>query len=413
MALHRSFRTLGAISNLGANVGFTGAVRKGLTTTADNSMTASYSQSRVSSNNYTESTKDLYEIGSHLGLTEGSSASWTLSTNAGVADAYRNAIQLTERFAHDHKISFGDAAKVLSSAYGEVSGGVGTPGGKMLPVHAGGSIGTRHGADHVSSYDNSKLYDHAKSFVRDSGYSHNIDVVERAARDKQLRTNSEEGNRLVENMGASYDKAESHRAESMSSLQKAESYRQAANVAEEHAADYRLIMDQKLAEYIANQPHPDGDKIGYKHLAEVARDPALMGRYIDRFVQDNIDSFVPSQVRAGLPHSTSEVVQSYQNNNQHIHGTSTIEEKYDAHKRLIANQAAEKGLSSNIVDYSTQQKVDNEITRHKQEVETHHVETEQIGQVDEQRYKDEAGKRRYSNLLHDSVSGINTEDNSK
>lgn len=400
------------ISSLGTNVDFAGAVRKGLSTTADNSTTASYSQSRASSDNYNESTKNLYELGNHLGLTEGSSASWTLSTNAGVTDAYRNAIQLTERFAHDHKISFGQAAKVLSSAYGEFSGGVGTPGGGMSPVKVGGSLGGRHGADHSSSYDNATLYDEAKSFVRDSGYSHNVDVVERAARDKQLRTNSETGNRLVENMGASYDKAESFRAESISSLQKAESYRQAANVAEEHSANYRMTMDQKLAEYIANQPMPDGNgKIGFQqHLAEIARDPALMSRFVDRFVQDNIDSFMPSQAHTGLPHSEREVAQSFQNNNQHVRGADAIKAQYDAEQRLISNHAAGKGFSSSIVDYSTRQKVDHEIRKDKQEVDDRHAGTEQEGQGYEKRYQDEAGKRRYGGLIHDSVHGINTKD---
>ena len=228
------------ISSLGTNVDFAGSVRKGMSTLAEHSTTAALSQSRASAENYTESARSLYEIGKHLGLSEGSSASWTMSTSSGTADAYRNAIQLTDRFAQDHKISFGDAAKVLSSAYGEVSGGVGIQAERFLPVKAGGSIGGRTGADQSSSVDKSSLYDAAKSYVKDSGYSQNVDVVERAARDKQFRTNSEEGNRLVDNMGASYDQAISYRAESTNSLQKADSYRRSASEAEEHSGSYRI-----------------------------------------------------------------------------------------------------------------------------------------------------------------------------
>lgn len=398
------------ISSLGTTVDYGGSVRKGLSTLAESSTTAAFNQTRASSAGYSESMRNFYELGNHLGMTEGSSASWTMSTNAGTAEAYRKAMQLTDRFAQDHKISFGESAKVLSSAYADISAGLGTPGGGMSPVRIGGSVGGRHGADHASSYDNSSLYDAAKSFVKDSGYSHNVDVVERAARDKQFRINSEEGNRLADNMGASYDKAQSFRAESVNSLQKAESYRQTANEASENSTNYRMTMDQKLAEYIANQAHPDGSGvIGMSRLSDITSDPALMGRYVDRFVQENINSFMPSKMQHAIPASQEAVTQSFENNNQHIRGEKSIQGQYDSDKRFISNKATEKGISSHIVNSSTKQQVDNEIAKNRQLIDAHHVETGKQGEGYEQKYQAESAKKRHGDLLADAWNGINTE----
>jgi conjugal transfer mating pair stabilization protein TraG len=394
------------ISSLGTNVEYGGSVRKGLTKMADKSTTAAFNQTTASSEAHTESMKNLYEIGNHLGMTEGSSASWTMSTNAGTAEAYRNAMQLTERFAEDHKISFGDAAKVLSSAHANVSAGIGTRG-----VGIGASVGGRRGADHIASYDNSHLYDAAKSYIRDSGYSHNVDIVERAARDKQLRINNEEGNRLAKNMGASFDKAESYRAESINSLQQAESYRQTANEVSENSMNYRTTMDQQLAEYIANQPHPDGSgAITMSRLSDITSNHALMGRYVDRFVQENINSFMPSKMQSGLPNSSQQVVQTFKNNSQHIHSEKSIQDHYNSDKQYISNQAMKKGISPRAIDYSTKQQVDNEIAKQRQQVHVHHDEIDKQGEGYETKYKNESGNKRHGNLVEDAWNGIDTKD---
>lgn len=392
------------ISNLGANVEYSGSVRKGLSKLAESSTTAAFNQSKASSENYSASMRDFYELGSHLGMTEGSSASWTLNINAGTAESYRQAMQLTDRFAHDHKISFGQAAKVLSSAYANISAGIGSNG---IGVSASG----RRGADHSSSYDNAHLYDAAESFVKDSGYSNHIDVVERAARDKQFRTNNEAGNRLVDNMGASYDRAQGLRTESMSNLQKAESYRQTANEASENAMSYRMTMDQKLAEYIASQPHPDGSgAITMARLSDITSNPEVMRRYVDRFVQANLQDFMPTKSHHGVPNSQQAVERVFNQNNRHIGNMNTIQDRYDQDKQLIADQAAKKEMLSHSVDRSTRQQVDADIIKHRNTVHDHREETTQQGQHIQEKHQEEAGRKRHGYLLKDAWNGIDTKE---
>jgi hypothetical protein len=318
-------------------------------------------------------------------------------------------MQLTEKFASDHKIGFGEAAKVLSSAYADLSAGVGT-GMSVLPFRANASGGVRRGADHSSSYDKSSLYDEAKSFVKDSGYAENVDVVERAAHDKQLRTNNEESTRVAENMSTSFDKAESYRTESISSMQKAESYRQASNEAEEHVVGYRQTMDQKLAEYIARQPHPDGSgAITMSRLSDVTSNPALLNRYAERFVQDNVNEFMPKH-HSALPSSAKAVSHTFDQNNKAIGGLERINDDYARDKRTVQDHVKHSNLSQSHVDHSIGQKTEQKIADTKQDVQAKRIDITQEGQVAEAEYRDQAGKHRNGTKFHDFWNGINTDE---
>ena len=136
-----------------------------------------------------------------------------------------------------------------------------------------------------------------------------------------------------------------------------------------------------------------------------------MNRYVDSFVQKNIGEFMPNQQQAGLAHSEKSVSNAFEKTSHNSGGASGIHAQYEKDRQLITTQAGNKGIASGMVDSSPHSEVDNEISKQKVAVNTHHVETEQGGKMLERKYNDESGKRRHSNLLHDAVNGINTKDN--
>ena len=195
----------------------------------------------------------------------------------------------------------------------------------------------------------------------------------------------------------------------MSSLQKADSYRLAANEATENAMNYRMTMDQKLAEYIANQPHPDGSgMIGIARLGDITSNPELMKRYVDSFAQKNIQDFMPSNNHSKVPDSQNAVGQAFNDNNPKIDAVSDIQDRYEHDKRMIANNAADQGMSLASIDRSTKQAVDVDIAKHRRSVDDSHGQTEQQGQQHEQKYAQEKSKSRSNNLIEDVMKGINT-----
>jgi hypothetical protein len=389
-----------------------GSMRNAVSTLAEKSSTAAFNQANAASQNYAQSMREFYELGGQLGMSEGSSSSWNLGTNSSAAESYRKAIQLTDRFAHDHKLSFGEAARVLSAAHVDGQVGLGFGRGKGRGLSGGVSIGGRLNSDHTQSHDSASLYDEARTFVKDSGYSNHVDVVERAARDKQFRTNNEKTNRLAESMGASYDQGETLRHEALSSMQTAESYRNTASHMEERGGSYQIAMGQKFAEYVANQPRPDGGgAIGHgEGLSFVASHPELMQRYAERFMDNQVKSMIPQQENH-LPHSTHDVHQDFARNNQHIKKSEGMHQQYNAEKNKInETHQAQQMLSKQFIDHSPQRTVEDQITERRQDVKQRHAETEQKGKQEEQKYRQEEHKKRSGGLIKNAFSGIDTKD---
>jgi hypothetical protein len=277
-------------------------------------------------------------------------------------------------------------------------------------VKGGASAGWKRGADHSSSSEKSSLYDQAKSFVQDSGYTESIDVVERSAKEHQLKFNNEESKRAAENMSASFDKAESYRSESVSSMQKAESYRQAANEAQEHVVGYRQTMDQKLAEYIAHHPHPDGSgAIGMSRLSDVVSNPALLNRYAERFVQDNADAFMPKPA-SGLPSSAKAISQTFDQNSQMIGGSEIIHAKFENNKAGLREHAEKADLTHSHVDRSIGKQAEQKIAHGRHDVDTKKIQIVEKGQAAENEYRHQAALKRSGTKASDLIFGIDTDE---
>lgn len=407
--------TRSTISNLGTDVDLTGSIRQSLVNQAENSTQNAFSQSKEAADNFMESSRELYQFDKMLSKTEGSSTQWTSSSSGSAMQAYRDAMQQTQKFASDNRISYGEAAKLLSAAHMDLktgaSFGFGIPGTK-IGASVGGSASKSWGGDISSNLDHSTLLDKAKSYAKDSGYSDNIDAVERAVKDQSLRTNDEEANRVLFASSASYDQAHSYRASAQNSLQKAQSYRESASNAEEIASSYRMNIGQPLAEYIAKLPHPSGDgPITFERLGDVTNDTGLMKRYVDGFVRNNIDQF-QKPLNQNLPHSQSNVEHSFAKNNLKIPDGQLSHSQYDHDREDVDRKI--KAMGEVDIDFERARIVENQIAENKGELTHHKDDLTNQGLRSEEKYTSEASRKRSQHHPVDiMIEGIDTKTHDK
>jgi conjugal transfer mating pair stabilization protein TraG len=236
----------GAISNLGVTANIAQSMRASYMKQADAAETAGYNQLKASSDSMATAIRSMYEFGSNTGNSKSSGESWSLSSNSGVTEAINNVHRLTNQFAHNHNMSYGEASSVLGSAYAEAhaGGNVGGPLAKAVGLNAGASAGYKRSSDNTESINNSAVYSDARNFVSESGFSSSVNTVQNAIHDQSLRTSNEAGDRLLNNIGSSLDNAQALRNEATSSFQQAQSYRESATLAEENSVNINSNASQ-------------------------------------------------------------------------------------------------------------------------------------------------------------------------
>ncbi|GEM_PF-1328124 len=418
-----------SISNIGASVDFSNAYRTSFTEGADHATSAA----KQDNNNYSKATnaalRSAYDIANHLNKSDASGESWSLNATSGVTNAFNKVKGITNDLSNRLNISTDEAANLAASIYADgkagLSGSIGASVGKssggdgFSPIQVGakasadfslsGSLGGSRTATHNSSTHQGNLYSEAKAFLDNEHYSENVDTIARAAQDKSLRTNNEEGNRLVDSMAASFDTAESYRQDMQSNLQQADTYRINASKAEEYASRVGIAGQQELTEFIAKQPNRDGvGTLGTSSVAAVMHTPELRDKYINQFMKEHFDGLEkPGQHH--LPSSSQAVEKIYHQNNQSIKDDNVIHQVNQQNRSAIGKQGVSKGLIPNqLVDHSIKKQVENDQAIHRHQVAEVNKEVNQAGEVIKTQVEQEKTQKRHGGLAHDFVFDIDT-----
>lgn len=403
-----------SLSNLGTSINFSDALRNSYSQQAERAESAATSEGSTYSQSTNAALRDMYDLSQHLNQSKASGDSWSVSTNAGAAQAIGENDRLTRDFAERHHLSYHDAANVLASAYtdAKVSGGVsvGTP--KILPLSAqagaSASAGYSRSAGHTSGTDKGSAYSDAQSFIQDTNYSKNVDLVSRAAKDHSLRFNNEEGNRLVNSMGASFDKAESARHDMQSHYQEAQTARQNASFVTEHAGAIQVNASQQYADWLANQPGTNGQgRMGYGSIEAIHKDPHLAEQYANQFMEQHKSQFT-SNWNHGLTSSKEGIHHQYQQSSYQNQSTSSVEASHGRNKQSVLQHAYQEGLHSNMVDTSAQQQAESMISQNKNQIDKSHHKISQDGMSQTNKVNTEESRERHHGLSRDLVSDIDT-----
>lgn len=405
-----------SLSNLGTSINFTDGLRNSFSQQAERAETAASSENNAYSQSSNAAIRDMYDVSHHLNKSSASGDSWTVSSNAAAAQAISENDKLTQEYASRHNLSYHDAANVLANAYvdGRLAGGisVGT-GGKISPVSANigvsGSAGYSRSAGHTSGTDKGSAYSDAQSFIHDTNYSRNIDLVSRAAKDHSLRFNNEEGNRIADSMGASFDKAESARHDMQSHYQEAQTARENAARVEEHAASIQVNASQQYADWIANQPGTNGQgRMGYHSIEAIHKDSHLAQQYANQFMEQYKSQF-ESNWNNGLTATKEGIHHQFQANNQKIQNSSSVQSSHETNKNKVLQQSHQDGLVPNhFVDTSAKQQTEKMISNNEIQVSESHNEISQSGQHQKDKVNTEESRQRHGGLTHDLIHDVDT-----
>lgn len=403
-----------AISNLGASINYAEGLRASYAHQADVAFSTAQNQSSGFSKAYTAGARDISELSQHLGKTIGSGESWNISASAATLHAVSHIQRITQDFANRHGISYGESASLLANAHiaGQVSMGMGTERG-FSPVSIGGSIsgGLSRTVGHTSATDKNTLFSEAQNYARDNHYSENMDRVERAVRDHHFRTNNEEGNRLVQNASASFDKAESLREEIQSSLSQAKSAREMASWVAEKADSINVNTNQAFADWLINQPGTDGrGRLGYRGAERLKQDPEAMMHYAHQYAEQH-QSTVLSHWQGNLASTQKEVEKEYQMHRQQGVNEAFVSAKHAVDKGRIMREAHSQGLNpGHFIDPQAKSQTENVLKTNQVEVNDSKNAIADRSDAEIKQVKTEEMRTRNGSLLGDMVTGINTKD---
>lgn len=401
-----------AISNLGGSVNYAESLRSSYSHQADRAFTAAKNDAVGFNQASSSAMRNISELSRHWGKSTASGEGWNFSTNSGTAQAISHIQRATQDFADRHHISYGEAANVLANAHiaGQASIGVGT--GKALsPVNIGGSVsgGLSKTAGHTSSTDQGALFSEAQSYIKDQHYSENVDIVKRAVKDQTLRTNSEAGNRLVNNASASFDKAESFRHDMQSHLSQADSAREMASLVAEKADTINVNSNQAFADWLINQPGTDGrGRLGYRGAERLKQDPEGMMHYARQFTEQH-QSALSSNWQHNLPSTKGEITQSYHSQQQSIPKEPTVSTHHASNRENISQQANQHGVVPHqIIDSSAKAQTENALQSGQSRIHEEKKHIDQKASAETQKVKQEQSRHRSDGLLSDLWNGIDT-----
>lgn len=292
-----------AISSLGTSINLAHAIRTMASQQADTAYSTALSAAHTYSDSVSSGLRSLYELGSHLSSSEASGSGSSVSETGGTSTAINKLHQLTEKFAQDHHVSDSVATQHLSAAYialkadGRFSAS--TP--SILPTQfsmsAGIEGGQRWERNNSDSHDHRDLYSAARDFVHNTQFSEHVDKAVRGVQEHHYRASDEQGQRLAQSVGSSFDLAHQARHEMMANCQQSQSYREMASHAEENAISINSNASQAFMQWLQKQPE-------LQHPGEVEKlmtqDSLKAQAYAQRFTQEQA-----RHALQGLNHSAS------------------------------------------------------------------------------------------------------------
>jgi len=405
----------GSLSNGGASINLSDSLRNSYSNQVEKAESAALSDNLSYSQASNAALRDMYDLSDQLGKSRSSGESWTTTASAGVVEAINDNAKIIHEYGTRHHISDHEAANVLASTYVDGKASL-SLGGKVFGTGVGGSVsgGVSRSASHTSGTDKGANYSDAQSYLKDTNYAKNVDVVSRAAKDHSLRFNNDEANRLVNSMGASFEKADSARSDMQSHYQEAESARQNAARVEEHAATIQVHGTQAYNHWIENQPGTNGHgKMGARAIESINKDPQLSQYYANQFIEQYKPQ-LESNWNHGMATSKEGIHHVYDANNQHIPNASSVAAFYHSNKGEVDQKANHEGLhSKKLIDTSAKEDTNRMLSEHQKGISEQKENIAHKGHQQEANVLNEESRHRSASLTHDFFHGVNTKNDQR
>jgi conjugal transfer mating pair stabilization protein TraG len=328
-----------AMSSLGTSVNLAHAIREMASQQADNAYSSATTHAQAYSDSVSSGLRELVELGHHTSTHDMSAHGSSMTVSGGTSAALQNVQQLTERFASDHYVSTATATKYLGAAYASAKGGV------SIPVIGSAQVGVRAEADHSHSHENRELTAAAHDFVQNTHYADNVDVAVRGVQEHQYRASTEAGERLSENVGSSFDKAEQARHEMVANLQQSESYREAASFSEENATSINSNANQAFLNWVETHAGMSQGQIETMMVNDPQAAQALAKRFTENEAEQYLHAFEGHQAS-----SQQSINADFAHESQTLSSDATVTAERTANEAQVMQHPEAKTLHITKVD---------------------------------------------------------------
>jgi len=342
----------GALSHLGVNANLSDTFRSAYTRQAEHAESSAYTEAEQFTRASTAGFRSMINFAEHTAKSQGSGQAFNVSDNAAVNDAFNHVARVAEQIRHHHGLSVDETASVMGSVYSNASGGVdsrktlvGRATEWVTGAHGSVNGGVRHDSQESGSQRLASAYDEARELMHDSAFNHHLEVATRALKEESYRESGDAGTRLTQDASHSFDKAESARSEMIANLQQAESYREGAQYATEHAMNINANASQVLMGELAKE--------GYS-MAEIESLTVNHPEEAQIIAEQALAHYVNSVVEHGAPASHSKIDSFYHEHTEHLKTDRELEGQANAEmlnqKREHSELAKERVIDKQVKD---------------------------------------------------------------
>lgn len=196
-----------------------------------------------------ESTAQAYRTVHDLAMNQSSGSSvssgFSQSESAQFTKSLDTVKNITESFAERHGLDSSQSASILASA------SAGLPFEKAFKAIG---IEGKVGGNLSSEAKRSEAYDHAKNITQTSEYKDSMNTITSYAQDTRFGDQDEASKRYSEGISSHLDQARQHNIEANSSLQKAQSFNEAASWSKQNGTSITQNLNDQYVDWLQEQP---------------------------------------------------------------------------------------------------------------------------------------------------------------
>jgi conjugal transfer mating pair stabilization protein TraG len=336
-----------AISSLGTQVNWSEAIRHSATEQADKSYSAALSHQKSYNEAISAAERGAYELSRHQALSEASGSSFVTSQGAADMQALNDLQQDSHRLSQDHSASESASHNRQFDAGINAQGSIGKKGG-IVGLSIGGDVGAKW--SWTQTHSEQQSFSQAESDTHSTGDAHNMESVFRGVAEGHYRASTEEGQRILDNISTSLDRAHQEQQQASAQFQQADTYRKVASISEEQAAS---INSNATQEFMNDLQHKGYD---LRSVEKIMVDHPQEGQKLaDEFVQEKVQKYFEEFHQADNS-SLKKIEETDQVNEQALNQSeknSSPEIIYHHEHEKIKSQAHEAGLErKDIIDKS-------------------------------------------------------------
>jgi conjugal transfer mating pair stabilization protein TraG len=370
-----------AVSSLATQINWSEAIRHSATEQADKAYSAALSHQRASNEATSAAERDVYELSRHQALSEASGSSFVTSQGAADMQALNDLQQDSHRLSQDHSASESASHNRQIDAGISAQGSIGKKGGTGLSI--GGDVGAKWSWNQNESEQRS--FSQAESDTHTTGNAQNIESVFRGVAEGHYRASTEEGQRLLDNISASLDRAHQEQEQASAQFQQSDTYRKIASISEEQAASINSNATQEFINDLQQKGHD------LRSIEKTMVDhPQEAEKLADNFVQEKVQKYFEDFRQAD--DSSLQKIEKINQANEHSISQSELNKEpeifYHQKHEEITSQAHDIGLErKDIIDKSPAEGVGKLIVEQTQRVNENQEKLEQANETENHRIK--------------------------